>query len=82
MRRIGKRFAAPLFALVFAASMLFGVSTGLAQPAKVQACANNAGTGEIAVACSVRRDCIEPCGLKYGPSSGAACFDGCCYCSF
>lgn len=81
MRRIGKRFAAPLFAFVFAASMLFGVSTGLAQPTRALACPHNAGTGEVGIACTVRRDCVEPCAVKYG-TTGASCIDGCCYCPY
>lgn len=81
MRRIGNRIGAWLFTLAVAASLTFGGSTLVASPAAAAACPNNAGTGEVGVACVRHRDCEEPCQSKYG-HSGGSCLGGCCYCPY
>ena len=82
MRKIGSRFAAPLAALLLAASLTFGVTAVLAQPAAGLDCPRNTGTGEIGVSCTIRANCTVPCQQAYPGSPGGICSGGCCICAY
>jgi hypothetical protein len=82
MRSIGKRFGSPLAALLFAASLVFGVGAALAQPANASSCPYNPGSGQIGVSCVVRSDCTAPCQAAYPGSPGGLCSGGCCTCAY
>jgi hypothetical protein len=82
MQRISNRMMAPLFALLLAASLAFGVGSALAQPAAAAACPYNPGSGQIGVSCTVRANCTAPCQAAYPGSPGGVCSGGCCVCAY
>jgi hypothetical protein len=79
MRRIASSFTAPLFALLMAASLAFGVTTLFAQPA--EPCEVNYFTGQVGAACNVTEDCTTPCRMVFPGTAGGACGGGCCFCA-
>lgn len=82
MRKIGNRLATPLFALLFAASLAFGVGSVFAQPAAASDCPADYPNGRIGLACSVNSDCAQGCQYFYpGVSEAWHCARGCCLCA-
>jgi hypothetical protein len=85
MRRIGNRLAAPLFALLLAASLAFGVTTSFAQaerPASRLACENNGddllgSCSGFALPCDFR---CQQNGYIGGDCIGGIGGDDCCVC--
>lgn len=82
MRKIGSRFTAPLAALLFAASLTFGVTAVLAQPAAKLDCPRDVGQGYIGVSCQVHSTCQQACAIEYPDGGGGFCDQGCCLCAF
>lgn len=82
MRRIGNRFAASLFALLFVVSLAFGVTTALAQAPSATDCPFD---GETFVGtCRSNDHCTEKC-IFYNGGAGSTRGDcetipGCCIC--
>jgi hypothetical protein len=82
MRKIGNQLATPLFALLCAASLAFGVGSVFAQPAAVSACPVDYPNGYVGLACSVNSDCAQECQYVYpGVSNAWNCAGGCCLCA-
>lgn len=81
MRRIGNRLAAPLFALMLAASLAFGVSTTFAAPASAGACPND--PPNFLGTCTSDADCTQKCRFYGGdPIGDCTSLPGCCLCAF
>ncbi len=79
MRTIGNRLMAPLFALLLAASLTFGVTTTFAQPREAPPCFND--PPNALGSCSSQEECQRKCDF-YGGQPIGDCIDGCCFCAF
>jgi hypothetical protein len=81
MRRIGNRVAAPLFALLLAASLVFGVTSAFATPAKAMSCTNDPPT--FLGTCTSDSHCRDKCRFYGGdPVGDCTSVPGCCICLF
>jgi hypothetical protein len=80
MRRITNRITTPLFALVLATALSFGISTAFARPAAANACFYSPPTA--LGACSSQAQCQLMCNA-YGTNPNSLCTRaGCCVCAF
>lgn len=81
MRRMGNRLATPLFALLLAASLVFGVTSVFAQAAQTADCPFD-GVNFVG-ACYSNEHCTDLCVMYNGgyPVTQGECWtNGCCTC--
>ena len=81
MRTIAHRFTAPLFALLMAVSLAFGVTSVFAQAAS-EPCPIDYSSGRTGASCSVSQDCTKSCRMAFPGSPGGVCSFGCCICAY
>lgn len=79
MRTLGNRLVAPLFGLLLAASLAFGVTTTFAAPSKAPPCLND--PPHALGTCSSQEECQRKCDF-YGGLPIGDCTNGCCTCAF